>query len=138
MTIQPSVLIWTIICFCLMMLILSKLLFKPMLAVMDQRADRIARAKEKQRGFAEAYAREEQQLLDRQNEALRQQQLLAAKAAQEEQRRIGEMVQDTRTSDAREIEAYYGELAAESCEFQTKLDAGLDTIAATFANRLAS
>ena len=45
MTIQPSVLIWTIICFCLMMVILNKLLFKPLLSFMDARNDRIARAR---------------------------------------------------------------------------------------------
>ena len=51
MSIQVSVVIWTVICFVLMMLILSKLLFKPVLEVMDKRKEHIesARLKKLQR-----------------------------------------------------------------------------------------
>jgi F0F1-type ATP synthase membrane subunit b/b' len=45
MTIQPNVLIWTIICFCAFMLILWRLLLKPLLAFMDARKARIAHAR---------------------------------------------------------------------------------------------
>ena len=51
MSIQISVVIWTIICFILLMLILNNLLFKPVLSVMDKRREKIdaARAKKAER-----------------------------------------------------------------------------------------
>lgn len=42
MTIQPSVLIWTIINFCLFMLVADRLLFRPILAFMDKRREKAA------------------------------------------------------------------------------------------------
>ena len=47
MTIQLSVLVWTIICFVLLMLILQHLLFQPVLNVMDNRKARIQNAAKK-------------------------------------------------------------------------------------------
>ncbi len=48
MSIQISVMIWTVICFLLLMFILHNLLFKPVLEVMEKRRSRIEKAKEKQ------------------------------------------------------------------------------------------
>lgn len=47
MTIQPSVVIWTVICFILLMLILKYLLFNPIFEVMDKRKKRLQDAKKK-------------------------------------------------------------------------------------------
>ena len=52
MTIQLSVLVWTIICFVLLMLILHHLLFQPVLKVMDDRKTRIRNAAEKKAEFS--------------------------------------------------------------------------------------
>ena len=64
LTIQPSVFIWTVICFCLLMLILNRLLFRPMLRFMDERQaklDRAAARREKDQALlAEAEAALEQ------------------------------------------------------------------------------
>lgn len=48
MSIQISVVIWTVICFLLLMVILRNLLFKPVLEVMDKRRERVEKAREKQ------------------------------------------------------------------------------------------
>lgn len=47
MTIQISVTVWTVICFCLLMVILHNLLFKPVLQVIDKRREKINHAAEK-------------------------------------------------------------------------------------------
>lgn len=47
MNIQLPVVLWTVICFLLLMLILKNLLFKPVFRVMDQRKEKIAQANEK-------------------------------------------------------------------------------------------
>ena len=53
MTVQLSVTLWTVICFCLLMVILHNLLFKPVLKVMDERRARIDKANEKKKAIAE-------------------------------------------------------------------------------------
>ena len=54
MTIQPSVLIWTVLSFCVLAFILNKFLFKPLLKVMDERNEKITGEKEKKRAELEA------------------------------------------------------------------------------------
>ncbi len=44
MTIQPSVTLWTILCFIALMLILDRLLFRPLLSFMDKRQEKIDKA----------------------------------------------------------------------------------------------
>ncbi len=61
MNIQPSVLIWTVICFCVFMLVLWKLLFKPLLAVMDARREKVDSARERKRGSDERIAKAEEE-----------------------------------------------------------------------------
>lgn len=52
MNIQLPVVLWTVICFLLLMLILKNLLFKPIFRVMDQRKEKIAKANEKKAEIA--------------------------------------------------------------------------------------
>lgn len=47
MNIQISVIIWTVICFVVLMVILRNLLFKPLLEVMDGRSKRLDAARKK-------------------------------------------------------------------------------------------
>ncbi len=54
MTIQPSVLIWTVLSFCVLAYILNRFLFKPLLKIMDERNEKITGDKEKKRAELEA------------------------------------------------------------------------------------
>lgn len=47
MNIQPSVAVWTIICFILLMIVLRNLLFKPVLSLLDRRKEIMAQAEKK-------------------------------------------------------------------------------------------
>ena len=61
MTIQLPILLWTLITFALTMLVLQKLLFRPMLSFMDKRQAKIDRAKAiRESRAAEMQAAEEQ------------------------------------------------------------------------------
>lgn len=53
MSIQPSLIIWTVICFLVFALITDKLLFVPVAAVIDKRKKRIADAERKARSERE-------------------------------------------------------------------------------------
>lgn len=57
MTVQPSLIVWTIICFLALFFILRGLLFRPLLSLMDAREKKIADAK---RAGEEARLREEE------------------------------------------------------------------------------
>ncbi|MBR2868425.1 MAG: ATP synthase F0 subunit B [Clostridia bacterium] len=47
MNIQPSVMVWTVICFLLLMIILKNLLFTPVLKIIDSRREKIEAAAKK-------------------------------------------------------------------------------------------
>ena len=47
MNIQPSVMVWTVICFLILMVILKNLLFTPLLKIMDSRREKIQAAAKK-------------------------------------------------------------------------------------------
>lgn len=64
MTIQISVLIWTIICFFLLMLILNRLLFRPLLNIMDRRKEKTAAAQKEKEAAQLARENEIQALKD--------------------------------------------------------------------------
>ncbi|MCQ2405869.1 MAG: ATP synthase F0 subunit B [Oscillospiraceae bacterium] len=58
MTVQPSITIWTIICFLALFFILKKLLFIPMLELMDKREAKIKEAEEAKKNALEAIERQ--------------------------------------------------------------------------------
>lgn len=68
MTIQVSVVLWTVICFLLLVLILDRLLFRPVLSLMDRRRERISAAQKKRAEYerlaAEQAARREKERAD--------------------------------------------------------------------------
>lgn len=138
MNIQLSVLLWTIICFCLLMLILNKLLFKPLLSVMDARQEKIDRAREKKEFHARLYAQAEK---DMEAQRTQQEQQWAADSAQEiaAARQSAEaQLEEAQKKSEQELEAYRERLIAESAELKLKLDAGMEVLASTFADRLVS
>lgn len=138
MTIQVSVLIWTIICFCLLMLILNKLLFKPLLAVMDARQAKIDGAREKKESHARLCAQAEKDMEERR--ALQEKQWAeeASQAVASAQEAAGAQLAAAQEQNEQALETYRETLASESAELKSKLDAGVGTLVTTFADRLVS
>ena len=77
MTIQPSVLIWSVVCFCLLALVLDRLLFRPLLSVMDKRQEKIDAARAKKN----AALQERQEQADRAEQEFRLAENRAVQAA---------------------------------------------------------
>ena len=63
MNIQLSVIIWTVICFSLLMLILSNWFLRPVLAVLDQRRKKLNDARAKKEEY-EQLAKEQEKALE--------------------------------------------------------------------------
>ncbi len=117
MTIQLSVTIWTVICFCLLMLILRNLLFKPVLDLMDRRKQRMEHATQKKAEY-EALEQEHRAIVQQKSiefakeqavrsakelETARRNHKLALEAAQEKRFQQVEQYRETAEEMHREI-----------------------------------
>jgi len=136
MTVQVSVTVWTILCFLALMLILDRLLFRPLLSFMDARREKVDRAREEKETAlrerdAELQRREEERLSAEKHAAQE------AAAALEELRRTNvraaaEKKADNEARLARQRLA----LEQESQAIQTQLAPRMGELAAIFAQRL--
>lgn len=138
MNIQLSVLLWTIICFCLMMLIMNKLLFKPLLSVMDARQEKINGAREKKESHARLCAQAEKEIEE--HRALQEKQWAENAAAEVAAARENaeKRLEEAQKQNEQKLEDYRQTLTSESAELKSKLDAGVEALATTFADRLVS
>ena len=64
MTIEPSLIVWTVLCFLALVLILKKLLFQPMLTFMDTRNAKIEAARKAKEDARTEYEAEARRLAD--------------------------------------------------------------------------
>ena len=136
MTIEPSLIVWTVLCFLALMLILKKLLFQPMLTFMDARNAKIEaarKAKEQARADHEAETR---RLLDEraaQEAQLRQSGAEAIEHAHEELLR---QTAEKRAEAARRLEENRAALAEESENISRELEPQLSDLALDLVNHL--
>ena len=136
MSIQISVVVWTLICFAALYLVLRNLLFKPMLSVMDQRKKKIE--------DASAAKEEAERLLEKKRlEALAEQEALSRKAAEEEKleaekvRLEGKkLLEDAKRERITIVEDYRAKTEADYETDMATAAAELDTIADRFLARL--
>ena len=128
MTIEPSLIVWTVLCFFALMLILKKLLFQPMLTFMDAR-----KAKEDARTEYEAEARRLADERAAQEAQLRQSDAEALEQAQEELRR--ETTQK-RAEAAQRLAENRAALAEESERITRELEPQLSDLALDLVNHL--
>ena len=106
MNIQLSVSIWTVICFVLLMIILRNLLFKPVLRIMDERRERVLKAKQKQDQL-EKMTIEYETLCKQKNESLVKERKKLVKQKVEEIRQLSkESVEKAGAERIREVEAF--------------------------------
>ena len=136
MTIEPSLIVWTVLCFLALVLILKKLLFQPMLTFMDTRNAKIEaarKAKEDARTEDEAEARRLADERAAQEAQLRQSGAEALEQAQEELRR--ETTQK-RAEAAQRLAENRAALAEESERITRELEPQLSDLALDLVNHL--
>ena len=134
MTIQINILIWTVICFCAFMLILWRLLLKPMLAFMDARKARIAHAHSLDRSAERAEKQallEAQRLAEVQRQAEERKQIVLAlreKSRIEREERERRFLQETQARRA--------DVEAEANDLVPQLAVSLQENVNTFTDKL--
>ncbi len=136
MTIQISVLIWTILCFLLLVLILRKLLFEPVLKLLDARRERLQKAVDKKAeyerlaGEYEARRKEQEAALLAQRRLQEKQEIEAIRADSKE------ALEAARVERLRRVDDYRLKAEEESERLLGLLSAHGSRLALSFADSL--
>ena len=136
MTIQVSVLLWTVICFLLLVAILRNLLFKPVLRTLDERQERLDKAAEKRAEYermeaeyaAELDSHRAQRLTRQQKELKAEMEKLRA-----DDRALLKAANETRL---RKVDRYSVKAEADCEKLLTRLSEQADELAVSFAQSL--
>lgn len=137
MTIEPSLIVWTVLCFFALMLILKKLLFQPMLTFMDTRNAKIEAARKAKEDARTEYEAEARRLADEraaQEAQLRQSDAEALEQAQEEELR--RETTQKRAEAAQRLAENRAALAEESERITRELEPQLSDLALDLVNHL--
>lgn len=138
MTIQISIVVWTVICFLVLMLILKNLLFKPVLEVMDKRKEKIERAQAK-KAEEERLIAEHQQMLEEKKTALAKEQQKQVKAKAEKIRSNSKKtIEQAKQDRLQEMEQYRTKTAEDHEEILSSLTSHTKKLAAVFADKIIS
>ena len=138
MTIQISVLLWAVICFCLCIVILDRLLFKPVFAVMDKRRARIDAAAERKAEYETAAAEAEEAMAQyRETEAKK---LLALAAEEISCAKLeAEKLEAEALRALEEKNAEYREkLKEQAVQIEKDMDTSIDRLAQAYISALVS
>ncbi|MGN0785557.1 MAG: ATP synthase F0 subunit B [Candidatus Aphodomorpha sp.] len=138
MTIQISVLLWTVITFCILMFFLNKFLFKPLLAFMDAREQKIASARERREKAALALETAEREAEEKRRAAEKQARDAAAAAILDAKRLAAKQTAEAENKYALLLEQRRSEMETEKRELQQNLDAGMDDLVTAFVQKLVS
>lgn len=138
MTIQISVLLWTVITFCILMFFLNKFLFKPLLAFMDAREQKIASARERREKAALALETAEREAEEKRRAAEKQARDAAAAAILDAKRLADKQTAEAENRYALLLEQRRSEMETEKRELQQNLDAGMDDLVTAFVQKLVS
>lgn len=138
MSIQPSVIVWTIVCFLLLMVILKNLLFKPVLNVMDSRKEKIDAAESKLKEI-ESVTLENKRRLNEEKERVEAESVVQAKLMVQQIQSNGkkeiELAQRKCLSD---IEEYRKDITEEYDKIVYSVAPKMETAAAIFVKKIIS
>lgn len=136
MTIQASVVIWTVICFLLLVLILDRLLFRPVLELVDRRRERVRNAEKKKAEYdrvAEEYAEKR----ERERAAATERRKKRVSDEIERIRAEGKSRLETANEDRlRHVDRYRVKAEADCAELLAALSERADDLAVSFAESL--
>jgi F0F1-type ATP synthase membrane subunit b/b' len=134
MTIQLNILIWTVICFCAFMLILWRLLLKPLLTFMDARNAKIAHARSLDKSSERAELRAQAEALALAEAHRRSEERKQAVQSLREESRLEREARDRRFRQ--ETQARREEAEAEAAALVPQLAVSLKDHVDTFTDKL--
>lgn len=138
MSIQPSVLVWTVICFLLLMVILKNLLFTPVLRMIDSRKEKVEAADKKLRDIESITAENERciarEKLRAENESAAQAKLMVQQIQSQGKKEI----ENAQRKCLADIEEYRQGITGEYDKIVYSVAPKMETAAAIFAKNIIS
>jgi len=138
MNIQISVVIWTVICFCLLIVILNNLLFKPVLSVMDKRKQRLSAAREKQAEYDRLSLEYEKQLEAQKEEFIKKREEEIKAAAAQIQTDEKEQTKEAQRKSLEELDAYREQLESDHQRIILTVSPKMEKVAEIFVQKFIS
>ena len=138
MNIQLSVIVWTVICFSLLMLILRNWLFRPVLKVLDQRRNRLDAAREKKAAYERMEAEHRQLQEVRRAEHMQKQKEELLSAVEEIQANEKIQVKRAHKECLERIDAYRKQTEKTQEDLLAAVNPQLQQVAEVFAQQIIS
>lgn len=138
MNIQPSVILWTVICFLLLMVILKNLLFKPVLKMLDSRREKIEGANKKLSDIESITAENERRLAEDKARAEAEGVALSKARVQQIQSQGKKEIENARRKSLSDIGEYRKGITEEHDKIVYSVAPKMETAAAIFAKNIIS
>lgn len=138
MNIQPSVVVWTVISFLLLMLILKNLLFKPVLEILDSRKEKIELADKKLRDIESITAENNNRLVAAKEQAEAKSIAKAKEKVQQIQSLGKKEIENAQRKCLSDIEEYRNGITGEYDKIVYSVAPKMETAAAIFAKNIIS
>lgn len=138
MSIQPSIMVWTVICFLLLCVILKKLLFEPVLQVIDNRHEKTAAAKEKKKNIEKLVC--EHQMQSEKDKALIEEKnrRLAKQRLEQIQLQNKKEIEDAQRKCLADVQKYREDIIHEHERIVSSVAPKMETAAALFSKNIIS
>ncbi|MBQ7116607.1 MAG: ATP synthase F0 subunit B [Clostridia bacterium] len=138
MNIQPSVVVWTVICFLLLTVILKNLLFTPVLKILDSRKEKIDAAEKKLRDIENITAENEKRLTAEKQRAEAESIAQAKARVHQIQSQGKKEIETARRKCLSDIEEYRKDITGEYDKIVFSVAPKMETAAAIFAKNIIS
>ncbi len=138
MNIQPSVIVWTVICFLLLAFILKNLLFTPVLRMIDSRKEKIEKAEKKLRDIENITSENEKRLAGEKLRAESEAKVQAKKNVQQIQTRGKKEIENAQRKTLSDIEEYRNGIKGECDRIVSSVAPEMETAAAIFVKNIIS
>ena len=138
MNIQPSIIVWTVICFLLLTVILKNLLFNPVLKMLDSRREKVENADKKLRDIKEITEENERRLTDEKVRAEAEGVANAKKRVQQIQSQGKKEIEIAHRKSLSDIEEYRKGIKGEYDKIVYSVAPKMETAAAIFAKNIIS
>lgn len=138
MNIQPSVIIWTVICFLLLMIILKNLLFTPVLKMLDSRKEKVEAADKKLRDIESIEAENTKRIAAEKIRAEAESVAEAKEKVQQIQSQGKKEIENAQRKCLSDIEKYRQGITGEYDKIVYSVAPKMETAAAIFAKNIIS
>lgn len=138
MNIQPSVIVWTVICFLLMTVILKNLLFTPVLRMIDSRKEKVDNAEKKLREIESITSENEKRIAGEKLRAEAEAIAQAKEDVQQIQSRGKKEIENAQRKTLSDIEEYRNGMQGECDRIVSSVAPEMETAAAIFVKNIIS